>query len=175
VRYGNVLASRGSVIPLFHEQIKNGGPVTITTTDMTRFLLPLRHAVTTIATAIKQARPGETYVPKIPAALITDVAKALIGVRAIETTVTGIRPGEKVHEMMISPQEGIRAYERGDFYAVAPMLPELQTEESKALARGRAYASNDDIMTYEQTCALLQQCKLMVDDVNDGVDGELLS
>lgn len=174
VRYGNVLASRGSVIPLFHEQIKSGGPVTITSTDMTRFLLPLSHAVTTIATAIAEAKPGETYVPKIPAVLISDMAKGLIGDRKIETKIIGIRPGEKIHEMIISPEEGMRAYERGDFFAIAPMLPELQQAE-KASPRGRAYGSNDNVMTYEQALALLQKYRLMVDDNREGSDDELLS
>jgi len=173
-RYGNVLASRGSVIPLFHEQIAAGGPVTITTPDMTRFLLPLSYAVTTIATAIKLGYPGETFIPKIPAALITDVAKALIGNRPIETTIIGIRPGEKIHELMISPEEGFRAYDRGDFYAIAPMLPELQRKESGP-PRGSAYGSNDSVMAYEETEALLRKYKLMVGDDRAGSDEELLS
>src|SRR4030095_13578620 len=79
VRYGNVLASRGSVIPLFHEQIKHGGPVTITTTDMTRFLLSLEQAVDTIFAALRDGLPGETYIPRVPSARVTDIAKALIG------------------------------------------------------------------------------------------------
>ena len=98
VRYGNVLASRGSVIPLFHEQIKSGGPVTLTTKEMTRFLLPLDHAVDTIFNSIKTAQPGETYIPKVAAALILDVAKALLGKKKMDMVFTGIRPGEKVHE-----------------------------------------------------------------------------
>ncbi len=76
-RYGNVLASRGSVIPLFHDQIKQGGPVTVTTQDMTRFLLPLEHAVDTIIAALEMALPGETFVPKVPAARILDVAQGI--------------------------------------------------------------------------------------------------
>ena len=177
VRYGNVLASRGSVIPLFHEQIQKGGPVTITTADMTRFLLPLSHAVTTIATAVAGAHPGETYVPKIPAALITDVARALIGDRDIATVITGIRPGEKIHEMMISPEEGVRAYDRGQFYAIKPMLPELVTPESDPALkpRGTSYGSGDDVMSYDETLALLQRHKLMLGDTRDGADEELLS
>ena len=174
VRYGNVLASRGSVIPLFHEQIKSGGPVTITTTDMTRFLLPLSHAVTTVANAITFAKPGETYVPKIPAAHITDVANALIGDRDIEIKVIGIRPGEKIHEMMISPEEGVRAYERGDFYAIAPMLPELQQQEDSK-PRGRAYSSNDDVMGFQSTMELLKKHKLFIGDDRSDTDEELLS
>lgn len=173
-RYGNVLASRGSVIPLFHEQIAVGGPVTITTKDMTRFLLPLSYAVTTIAAAVERANPGETYIPKIPAALIADIAKALIGDRDIETEVIGIRPGEKIHELMISPEEGGRAYDRGEFYAIAPMLPELQRDE-KEPPRGRPYGSNDTVMTYEETEALLRKYKLMIGDDRTGIDEELLS
>lgn len=173
-RYGNVLASRGSVIPLFHEQILAGGPVTITTTDMTRFLLPLSYAVTTIATAVRQANPGETYIPKIPAALITDVAKALIGDRPVPIKVIGIRPGEKIHELMISPEEGARAYDRGEFYAIAPMLPELQRTETVA-PLGRSYGSNDNVMTFEETQALLGANKLYIGDDRTGVDEELLA
>lgn len=173
-RYGNVLASRGSVIPLFHEQILAGGPVTITTPDMTRFLLPLSYAVTTIATAIRNAYPGETYIPKIPAARIVDVAKALIGARDIETRIIGIRPGEKIHEMMISPEEGARAYDRGDFFAVAPMLPELARKEENT-PRNRPYGSNDSVMSYAETSALLRKYKLMLGDDRTGVDEKLLA
>ena len=177
VRYGNVLASRGSVIPLFHEQIKNGGPVTITTTEMTRFLLPLSHAVTTIANAIAFADPGDTFVPKISAARVVNVAKALIGGGDIEMKITGIRPGEKVHETMISPEEGGRAYDRGDFFAIKPMLPEVRqlgrTETSPP--RGAAYSSNDEVMDLEQTAALLKKYKLMVGDLRDHSYEEFLS
>ena len=71
VRYGNVLASRGSVIPLFRQQIANGGPVTITLPEMTRFLLSLDSAVDTIFAAYREARPGEIFVPRVPSARIT--------------------------------------------------------------------------------------------------------
>src|SRR5258708_494729 len=107
-RYGNVLASRGSVIPLFHEQIRNGGPVTITTADMTRFLLSLDDAVDAIFAAVREGRPGETYIPRVPSALMTHVARALIGERPIEIKVVGIRPGEKVHEILVSDEEAHR-------------------------------------------------------------------
>ena len=105
VRYGNVLASRGSVIPLFHDQIKHGGPVTITTEDMTRFLLSLDHAVDTVFAALSEARPAEIYVPRVPSATMVNVAAALIGHREIPIKVTGIRPGEKIHEIMVSEEE----------------------------------------------------------------------
>ena len=105
VRYGNVLASRGSVIPLFHEQIRNGGPVTITHPDMTRFLLSLDEAVDLIFTAVRKARRGETFIPRVRSARMVDVASALIAGRPIDTKVTGIRPGEKLHEILVSEEE----------------------------------------------------------------------
>jgi FlaA1/EpsC-like NDP-sugar epimerase len=162
VRYGNVLASRGSVIPLFHEQIKNGGPVTITTEDMTRFLLPLERGVDTIFAAIERAHPGETYVPKIPSARIVDVANALIEDRAVKLVVTGIRPGEKVHEILISDEEAWHTFERGDYYAIKPMLPELIKEEPGLEALHKEYSSGDSLMTLEETRQLLERHNLMV-------------
>src|SRR6185436_2031175 len=84
VRYGNVLASRGSVIPLFHDQIANGGPVTITDPKMTRFLLSLEDAVDTVLAALRGAKAGEIYVPRAPAASVLNLAKALIGRQRIK-------------------------------------------------------------------------------------------
>lgn len=162
-RYGNVLASRGSVIPLFHEQIKNGGPVTITTEEMTRFLLPLEKAVDTIFAAIVVAAPGETFVPKVQASRIIDVARALIGDRNIKIVFTGIRPGEKVHEIMISDEEACRTFDRGEYYAIRPMLPELVKGESGIPALQKEYSSSDFLMTLDETRKLLESHNLMVD------------
>jgi UDP-glucose 4-epimerase len=163
VRYGNVLASRGSVIPLFHEQIRNGGPVTITTSDMTRFLLPLEKAVDTVFAAIEGANPGETYVPSVPAARIVDVANAMIGDRDIELVYTGIRPGEKVHEVMVSSEEGWHTYERDGYYVIKPLLPELVKDEPGLKPRDKQYSSADSLMTQKQTAELLVRYGLMVD------------
>jgi UDP-glucose 4-epimerase len=99
-RYGNVLASRGSVVPLFLDQASRGGPLTITTPDMTRFLLSLDQAVDTIFEAVRLGQPGETYIPRVPSAKVIDIAEALIGERKIGTEITGIRPGEKIHEIL---------------------------------------------------------------------------
>ena len=114
VRYGNVVASRGSVVPLFKSQIRAGGPVTITTPEMTRFLISLDDAVSTIFAALADGGPGETYVPRIPSARMIDLAKVMIGDRPIELREVGIRPGEKVHEILISEEEMHRTVERGD-------------------------------------------------------------
>ncbi len=161
VRYGNVLASRGSVIPLFHEQIKNGGPLTVTTPEMTRFLLPLERAVDTVLEAIEGAQCGEIYVPKVPAARILDVAKLLIGDHNIEIQITGIRPGEKVHEILVSEEEAWRTYERGGYYAIQPMLPELERGCNLSKPLCYAYSSGDSLMTLEETKQLLEQYQLI--------------
>jgi FlaA1/EpsC-like NDP-sugar epimerase len=124
VRYGNVIASRGSVVPFFLGQIAAGGPVTITLPEMTRFLLSLDRAVDTVIEAFDAGR-GEIVVPRVPAARIMDLATVLIDGKKIETVVTGIRPGEKIHEIMVSDEEAFRTFERNGYYAVAPMLPEL--------------------------------------------------
>jgi FlaA1/EpsC-like NDP-sugar epimerase len=175
VRYGNVLASRGSVIPLFHEQIRRGGPVTITVPSMTRFLLSLNEAVDTVFAAIDQALPGEIFVPDAPSATVADIAKALIDDRAIETKSIGIRPGEKMHEIMVSEEECFHTVRRGKYYAILPMLPELQdSEQCKRPTLDKEFSSADAVMTYEQTRALLSQHKLLVEDRNFSDAAELL-
>ncbi len=161
VRYGNVLASRGSVIPLFHEQIRNGGPVTITTKEMTRFLLPLDRAVDTVFEALTHALPGEIYIPKVPSAKIVDLASALVGDRNVDMVFTGIRPGEKIHEILISDEESWRSVDRGNYYAILPMLPELRKGEKIERALLKEYSSGDSLMSIEETNHLLYQYKLL--------------
>jgi UDP-glucose 4-epimerase len=163
VRYGNVLASRGSVIPLFHDQIRNGGPVTITDPRMTRFLLSLEEAVDIILVAVREARRGETYIPRAPSAKIVDVATALIEDRPIETVISGVRPGEKLHELLISEEECHRAVRRNGYYAIGPILPELQSHDVDSELLGRPYSSADDVMTPAQTHELLVRRGLMID------------
>ena len=175
VRYGNVLASRGSVIPLFHDQIRNGGPVTITVPGMTRFLLSLDQAVDTVFTALREAGPGETYVPNAPSATVENIARALIGKRPVQTKVVGIRPGEKMHEIMVSEEEAHHCVKRGDYYAILPMLPELaaRTKEKGGALSGE-FSSADKVLDFKGTEALLKQHRLMVDDVKKAELGELL-
>jgi FlaA1/EpsC-like NDP-sugar epimerase len=175
VRYGNVLASRGSVIPLFHELIAAGGPVTITVPEMTRFLLSIDKAVDTVFAAFRDARRGETFVPIVPSATVMDVAKALIGDRPIQTKITGIRPGEKMHEIMVSEEECHHAVRRGDYHVILPMLPELQNAGEKiSLALTKEYSSGDNVMNLQQTIDLLTRHQLMVGDSRLSEGGELL-
>ncbi len=173
VRYGNVLASRGSVIPLFHEQIKNGGPVTITTADMTRFLLSLDQAVDTILAALEKGQPGEIFVPRVSSARMMDVAQALIEDRNIDIVITGIRPGEKVHEILVSNEEAWHSCLRGDYYAIKPMLPELWQEEPGLEALQKEYSSGDAVLDLEQTRQLLASHNLNIESELN-YDGEFL-
>ena len=155
VRYGNVLASRGSVIPLFHEQIRTGGPVTITTPEMTRFLISLDDAVDTVFAALSDGKAGETYIPRAPTARMVDVATALIDGRPIRQVVTGIRPGEKIHEILVSEEESHRTTQRGGYYVILPMLPELRNGEH-AGSLEKEYSSEDNPMTLERTLVELE-------------------
>jgi len=173
VRYGNILASRGSVIPLFHEQIRAGGPVTITTADMTRFLLSLDQAVDTIFAALKGAKRGETYIPRVPSSKVTEIARLLIGDRKIKTVITGIRPGEKIHEILVSEEEANRTVDRGDYYVIRPILPELCEEDEKSVVLGHEFSSKDNVMGLGELQSILEKYDLMVRDHNTN-GGELL-
>ena len=172
VRYGNVLASRGSVIPLFHHQIRVGGPVTITDHSMTRFLLSLDDAVDTIFAAVRDGKRGETYIPRAPSARVIDLALALIGDRPIQTVVTGVRPGEKMHEILVSEEECHRTVARGLHYVVAPILPELR-DATTAPTLGGEYSSAADVLERRALEELLTASRLRIEDV-DVAAGELL-
>ena len=173
VRYGNVLATRGSVIPLFHEQIKSGGPVTITTVNMTRFLLSLDQAVDTIFAAVCEAKRGETYIPHVPSAKVTDIAAILIGNRPVEVVITGIRPGEKVHEILVSEEECHRTEDRGQYFAILPILPDLRSQKPIKAALKDEYSSAGNVMSRDALAELLTGHRLMVEDKLT-LDGELL-
>jgi UDP-glucose 4-epimerase len=175
VRYGNVLASRGSVIPLFHDQIRSGGPVTITTADMTRFLLSLDDAVDVIFEAVKTANRGETYIPRVPAAKVTDIAEILIGDRPIKTQIIGIRPGEKIHEILVSEEEAYRTLERSSkYYTILPMLPEIATETINKPALNGEYSSENSVMSPSELATMLKARSLLLDQVSPTDTGEFL-
>jgi len=172
VRYGNVLASRGSVIPLFHAQIRNGGPVTITLPEMTRFLLTLNQAVDTVFAALGGAYRGETYIPVAPSATVLNIAKALIADRPVIIHETGIRPGEKIHEILISEEEAHRCVRRGNYFAILPMLPELERAEVAAALLSE-FSSAAHVLALEETRLLLQQHGLLLEQATSAED-ELL-
>jgi UDP-glucose 4-epimerase len=156
VRYGNVIASRGSIIPLFVEQIEKGVPITITLPEMTRFLLSLEKAVDTVLEAVRSEHRGETIVPKVASAKIVDVAAVLLNGKDLPVEFTGIRPGEKIHEIMVSEEECFRTVSRGDYYVIQPVLPELRTVNESEPALNREYSSKDDNLGHDELKELLR-------------------
>lgn len=124
VRYGNVLGSRGSVVPVFVDQAKRKVPYTITHPDMTRFLLTLDDAVTLVLTAMQSTYTGVTLVNKMPASTVTDLAQAVHKTvtgnssKDAELKFIGVRPGEKIHEALISSDEMCFAYDCGSYFRI---------------------------------------------------------
>ncbi len=162
VRYGNVVSSRGSAIPFFRDQIRHGGPVTLTTTDMTRFLITLEQAVDTVFDSLLHSERGEILVPHLPAVRMMDVAHAMIGGRDIPIQEIGIRPGEKVHELMVSYEESARTIERKgtfreSYYAITSILPEVSGSPIEEPALDGEYSSRSEIMDFDGVVELLKE------------------
>ncbi|HMO80144.1 MAG TPA: polysaccharide biosynthesis protein [Pyrinomonadaceae bacterium] len=157
VRYGNVIASRGSIIPLFVEQLRQGRPLTVTLPEMTRFLLSLERAVDTVIAAYAEGIRGETYVPKVKAARIEDVARALAGDDDPPIEYSGIRPGEKIHEIMVSEEECFRTIERGDHYVILPVLPELRPSDPIEPVLSSEYSSKDNNISVGEIKELIKE------------------
>ena len=127
-RYGNVMASRGSVIPLFLEQINSGNPISITDPDMTRFMMTLSDAVDLVMYAFKNGSAGEVFVQKSPAATIEILAQALtviMGKPDHQINIIGTRHGEKLFEALLSREEMVAARDLGDYYCIPPDLRDL--------------------------------------------------
>lgn len=119
VRYGNVMGSRGSVIPFF-QSLEPGTPVPITDPRMTRFMISLEEGVQLVWHALEDMRGGEIYVKKIPSMKVTDIAKTIHPGRELKTV--GIRPGEKLHEQMIGVEDSLTTYEYMDYYKILPAI-----------------------------------------------------
>jgi UDP-N-acetylglucosamine 4,6-dehydratase (inverting) len=129
VRYGNVMGSNGSVIPFFIK-MKKEGRLPITDPNMTRFNISLQEGVDMVLHAMEHAWGGEIFVPKIPSYRITDVAEAIAPEAAME--ITGIRPGEKLHEEMITSSDSFTTYDLGQYYAIVPQVPTFDIESFKS-------------------------------------------
>lgn len=161
VRYGNVMGSNGSVIPFFINK-KRDGVLPITEENMTRFNITLTGGVDMVMHALEEAWGGELFVPKIPSYRITDVAEA-IGPEC-EKPIVGIRPGEKIHEEMISSSDSFNTYDLGKYYVILPTVPrwplEKYVEENNAhrVEEGFAYNSgnNNDWETIESLRTLIK-------------------
>lgn len=124
VRYGNVIGSRGSVIPLFRKQLEHGGPLTITHPGMTRFVLTLGQAIELVFWAALKAKGGEIFVKKLPALLVKDLAEVMArsGEKNIAIKNIGVRPGERIHESLISEEESMRTLDSSGHYIVLSHL-----------------------------------------------------
>ncbi len=120
VRYGNVMYSRGSVIPLFVQQIKEGKQLTITVAEMTRFLLPLPHAIDLVSFAFEHASQGDLFIKKAPACTVQVLAEALIQLFVSKSTIKniGMRHGEKIYETLATREELVKADDMGDYYRI---------------------------------------------------------
>jgi UDP-N-acetylglucosamine 4,6-dehydratase len=145
VRYGNVIGSRGSVVPIFLRQ-RQSGKLQITDARMTRFWLSLEQGVRFVLQCIEGMQGGEVFVPKLPSTSLMDLAKAIAPQAELE--VVGIRPGEKLHEVLISEDEARTAVELKDMYVIQPALgPHFVRSwdgKGKALPEGFNYASNEN-------------------------------
>jgi len=143
-RYGNVVGSRGSIIPLFLEQRKQGR-VTVTDERMTRFWLTLEQGSRFVAHCIETMRGGEVFVPRIPSMRITDLAKVMAP--DCEVEVIGIRPGEKLHEVLLTEDEARHSKDMGDYFVIEPELRFWQKNnghEGKSLPEGFRYSSESN-------------------------------
>jgi UDP-N-acetylglucosamine 4,6-dehydratase (inverting) len=162
VRYGNVLGSRGSVVPFFINK-RNEGVLPITHEGMTRFNITLEEGVDMVMHAIDNAWGGELFVPKIPSYNIIDVAKAIAP--ECKTEVVGIRPGEKLHEEMITETDSMSTYDCGKYYVIAPSVPHwsladwMKTFNAVKVPEGFKYNSgtNTDWVSPEEIRSLIKK------------------
>lgn len=174
VRYGNVLASRGSVIPLFLDQIRRKSDITITDDRMTRFLLSLDRAVDTVFTALRLARRGDTVIPVVPSAKVKDIALVLRNNNPNfpsgnnNVVITGIRPGEKIHEILVSEEEISRTYyypkKFSPYYFIKPLMPDVDDYifyKDALPALTKEYSSEDNLLTYDEVEKLLRKNSLL--------------
>ncbi|OYW86154.1 UDP-glucose 4-epimerase [Candidatus Saccharibacteria bacterium 32-49-10] len=176
-RYGNVMASRGSVIPVFVEQMKHNKPITITDPDMTRFLMNLDEAVELVLFAFEHANQGDLFIQKAPASTVGDLASALKELFHSDSKVKviGTRHGEKAHETLMTREEKAKAEDMGDYYRIPADNRDLNydkffDEGSKKLTTIEEYTSHNTIqLDVEGTKKKL----LTVDYVNQELKGNI--
>jgi UDP-glucose 4-epimerase len=174
-RYGNVMASRGSVIPLFVEQINSGNPISITDPDMTRFMMTLSDAVDLVMYAFENGSPGEVFVQKSPAATIGILAQALtalMGKPDYQFNIIGTRHGEKLFEALLSREEMVAARDLGDYYCIPPDLRDLNY--SKYVEAGEVKISKAVDYNSHNTAQLdvagMQKLLMKLDFIQDAVN-----
>ena len=173
-RYGNVMCSRGSVIPLFIEQIKNHRPITITDPSMTRFLMNLDEAVDLVAFAFEHAEPGDLFIQKADASTIGDLADGVMKVFGeTEKKIIGTRHGEKLYETLMTREERLRATDMGNYFRIAPDGRSLNYDQF--YVEGNVLTEGDEAYTSHNTQRLDVDgvvAKIMTTDyVQEELDG----
>lgn len=174
-RYGNVMASRGSVIPLFIEQIKAGQPLTITNPGMTRFMMTLNDAVDLVLYAFEHAKQGDIFVQKAPAATIETLAKALLKIYNADNKINkiGTRHGEKIYESLVSKEEMAHANELENYYCLPADTRDLNynryfTEgDNKIDAIEEYHSHNTKRLNVEETMELLMKLEEIQKDISN--------
>lgn len=172
-RYGNVMASRGSVIPLFLDQLRSGKPITITDPTMTRFLMSLEESVDLVLYAFSHARPGDIFVQKAPASTVGDLAQALRELLSCdnEIKIIGTRHGEKLYESLVSREEMARAEDLGGYYRIPADSRDLNydkyfVEGEAAISQFEDYTSHN---THRLDVAQVKQTLMTLDIVREAV------
>jgi len=172
-RYGNVMASRGSVIPLFVNQIKHNQPITVTDPNMTRFMMTLENAVELVLFAFNKGDNGDIFVQKSPASTIADLAQALkeLYKSSTEIKIIGTRHGEKLYETLVNREEMVKAIDEGDYYRIPADTRDLNyskffTEgESKVNLAEEYNSHNTNRLNLEETKKLLLKLPSIRGDV----------
>jgi FlaA1/EpsC-like NDP-sugar epimerase len=186
-RFGNVLGSRGSVIPIFRNQIRRGGPLTLSDPRMTRFIMSLNQAVQLVIESIELAQPGDVLVTKMPAIKIKDLAEVMVREFApryghnpadIEIVVTGQRPGEKLYEELINDEETRRSFELQRYFVVRPAMGKvvgepLSTGKDQSESLHRAYNSaNVALLSQQSLRSFLENSGLLQEQPDDTAEAE---
>jgi UDP-glucose 4-epimerase len=173
-RYGNVMASRGSVIPLFIDQIKKGNPLTITDPNMTRYMMTLDDAVDLVLFAFKNGKPGDIFVQKSPAATIEVLAKALLELYKVnnQIKIIGTRHGEKLYETLVNREEMVKAEDLGNYYRIHADTRDLNY--NRFFIEGEAQISQIEEYTSHNTFRLnieeTKQLLLKLDSIRDDTE-----
>ena len=174
-RYGNVMASRGSVIPLFINQVKNSTPITITDPTMTRFMMTLNDAVDLVLYAFQNAQPGDIFVQKAPAATIEILAKSITNLLKLPNhpvNIIGTRHGEKLYESLLSREEMSIAEDHGQYYRVPPDMRDLNYDKyyekgNSKVSEFMEYTShNTTRLDMDETMTLLMKLESMQEEVS---------